>query len=66
MLAMVALYMHGHHGLNTKADILYHRGEALQRVHRGLANIMTADSSALLATVTVLAAFEVWINSIIR
>jgi hypothetical protein len=59
MLAIVALYMHGHRGINVKADILYHRGQAMQLIHRGLGTPSTADLSSLLASMVSITVFEV-------
>jgi hypothetical protein len=59
MLAIVALYMHGHRGMPVKADILYHRGKAMQLIHRDLSNPNTVNPIVLLGSMMTITVFEV-------
>lgn len=59
MLAIVALYMHGHCGIPVKEDILYHRGETMQVIHRGLTNPKAANLPMLVSTMVTITSFEV-------
>ncbi|KIW02106.1 uncharacterized protein PV09_06596 [Verruconis gallopava] len=58
MLSIVALYMHGHHGLPVKQDILYHRGQAMQIINRDLSDPTKMNMSSLMSSMTSVAVFE--------
>jgi hypothetical protein len=59
MLAIVALYMHSHKGVPVKAEILHHRGQAMQVIQRGMSAAETTDFMALGSSMAGMAVFEV-------
>jgi hypothetical protein len=63
-LCSVAMYCGLYHGLNSNVDIHYHKGEALQLVHKKLQNPREMTSDGPIAIITTLASFEVSLKCI--